>query len=91
MAYKYIIKEFASIAEFCDELTKLTRDELKSIIDDNQLNVKQEEYVWDILVKWVDQDPEERKDDLVVLLPSVRFGLMDSKYFIDNVTIASLL
>lgn len=87
VTYRYIIKEFTMIAETCDELMKLTTDEFKRIIEDNQLNVKHEEIVWDVMVKWVDEDPENRKNSLVTLMPKVRFGLMDSKYFIDNVTI----
>jgi len=86
-AYKYIIKEFMTIAEQGDELMKLRQEEFKQIIKDNQLNVKREEFVWDVLLKWVDKDPENRKNDLLFLLPKVRFGLMDSKYFIENVKI----
>lgn len=76
-----------TIAEQSNELMKLTRDEFRKIIDDNQLNVKREESVWDVLVKWVDVDSEKRRDDLAFLLAKVRFGLMDSKFFIENVTI----
>lgn len=76
-----------TIAEHGNELMKLTRNELRRIIDDNQLNVKREEYVWDVLMKWVDADHENRKNDLVFLLPKVRFGLMDPKFFIENVII----
>lgn len=86
-AYRYIIKEFMTIAEQGNELMKLTKEEFKKIIEDNQLNLKREECVWDVLLKWVDEDPENRKDDLVYLVPKVRFGLMDSKYFIENVII----
>jgi len=86
-AYKYIIKEFMNIAEQSDELMKLRQEEFREIIKDNQLNVKREECVWDVLLKWVDKNPEKRKNDLLFLLPKVRFGLMDSKYFIDNVMI----
>lgn len=86
-AYKYIIKEFTTIAEQSDELMKLRQEEFKQIIKNNQLNVKREECVWDVLLKWVDKDPEKRKKDLLFLLPKVRFGLMDSKYFIENVII----
>jgi len=74
-----------TIAEQGDELMKLRQEEFKQIIKDNQLNVKREECVWDVLLKWVDKDPENRKNDLLFLLPKVRFGLMDSKYFIKNV------
>lgn len=86
-AYNYITKEFMTIAEHGDELMKLRQDEFKQIIEDNQLNVKREEFVWDVLLKWVDKDPINRKRDMLFLLPKVRFGLMDSKYFIDNVMI----
>lgn len=88
-AYKYITKEFMAIAEQGDELMKLQKEEFKQIIEDNQLNVKREEFVWDVLLKWVDKDPMDRKNDMLLLLPKVRFGLMDSKYFIDNVMIVS--
>lgn len=90
-AYKYIVKEFMTIAEQGDELMKLRKEEFRLIIEENQLNVKREEYVWDVLLKWVDKDPENRKNDLLFLLPKVRFGLMDSKYFIENVIITLIV
>lgn len=86
-AYKYIVKEFTTIAEQSNELMQLRPEEFREIIEDNQLNVKQEEQVWDIILKWVDIDPENRKNDIVTLVSKVRFGLMDSKYFIENVYI----
>lgn len=76
-----------TIAEQGDELMKLRQEEFKLIIENNQLNVKREEFVWDVVLKWVDRDPERRKNDLLFLLPKIRFGLMDSKYFIENVMI----
>lgn len=66
---------------------KLKQRELEKIIRDEQLNVKYEEDVWDVLMKWVDKDPENRKDDIESLLPNIRFGLMDYDYFIYNVII----
>lgn len=70
-----------------DELMKLKHEEFRRIIEDNRLNVKCEECVWDVLLKWVVRDPENRKNDLAKLLPKVRFGLMESKYFIENVIV----
>lgn len=90
-AFKFIVREFTTIAEQGDELKKLKQEEFKKIIEDSRLNVKREETVWDILLKWVDGDPENRKHDLMFLFPKVRFGLMDSKYFIDNVIIHILV
>lgn len=86
-AYKYIVKEFMTITENSDELMKLELEELKLIIGDNQLNVKSEEFVWDVLLKWIDSDPENRIAQVVFLMPKVRFGLMDPNYFIENVSI----
>lgn len=76
-----------TIAEQGNELMKLRHEEFKLIIENNQLNVKREEFVWDVVLKWVDRDPERRKNDLLFLLPKIRFGLMDTKYFIENVMI----
>ncbi|VVC46024.1 BTB/Kelch-associated,BTB-kelch protein,BTB/POZ domain,Kelch-type beta propeller,Kelch repeat type [Cinara cedri] len=84
-AYKYIVKKFEAVAEEGNELMKLTRAEFKRLIEDNQLNVNREEYVWDVLVKWVDEDPKNRKNELVYLLPFVRFGLMAFRYFVEKV------
>lgn len=75
-----------TIAEQGDELMKLSKEEFKKIIEMNQLNVKREELVWDVIVKWIDYHPVREKADLLFLLPKVRFGLMDSKYFLENVS-----
>ncbi|XP_050439090.1 kelch-like protein 10 [Adelges cooleyi] len=85
VAYRYIIREFMNIAEQSDQLLILTHEEFGKIIEDSELNVKYEERVWDNVVKWVDKDPENRKDNIVHLLSKVRFGLMDSQYFLENV------
>lgn len=91
VAYKYIVKEFMTVAEQSDELMKLTKDEFKLIIQDNRLNIKCEEYVWEVLLKWVDHLPKYRKNDLASLLPYVRFGLMDSRYFIEKVSVIVII
>lgn len=90
-AYKYIAKEFMAVAERGNELMKLTQTEFKRIIGDSQLNVKREEDVWDVLLEWVNKEPKNRQNELVHLLPLVRFGLMDSKYFNDNVILLYII
>lgn len=67
---------------------KLKKEEFIRIIQDNQLNVKREECVWEILIKWIDVDPDNRTNDLAFLLPGIRFGLMNIKYFVDNVMLS---
>lgn len=76
-----------TIGEQGDQLVKLTSRDFSEILDDNKLNVKQEEYAWDFLLKWVDQDPKNRVNDIALMMPSIRFGLMDSKYFIETVRV----
>lgn len=63
-SYKYIVKNFMTIAKLSDELMKLRQDEFKQIIGDDQLNIKHEENVREIIVKWADKDPENRKDEI---------------------------
>lgn len=86
-AYNYIVKYFMVIAQEDDnELMKLSKEDFRRILKNDQLNVKREEFVWEVILKWVNHFPVRQKSDLVYLLPSVRFGLMESKYFIDNVS-----
>lgn len=87
MANKFITKYFMTIMEEGDELLKLEKEEFKTIIENNHLNVNREELVWDVILKWIDYHPERRKFDVVFLMPAVRFGLMDTRYFIDNVSL----
>lgn len=50
------------------------------ILSDDELNVKNEEVVFDAVVKWVDEDPPARKAFLLDLLKCIRLGTLSSDF-----------
>ncbi|SPP85554.1 blast:Kelch-like protein 10 [Drosophila guanche] len=55
------------------------------IISDDELNTREEDYVWKMCVKWIDRDPESRKKHVAHLMTGVRLGLMTPKCFMEEV------
>lgn len=51
-AWRYIMKNFAQIATQSEEILELPLEELKQIINDDELNVKSEEIVWEAILRW---------------------------------------
>lgn len=51
----------------------------------DELNVKSEEAVWECALRWVHHDPERRKQHIVTLMRSIRLGLLDTQFFLENV------
>lgn len=49
------------------------------IISDDELNTREEDHVWKLCIKWIDQDPENRKQHVARLMQGVRLGLMTPK------------
>ena len=70
-----------------NELLQLNVDELIELTASDDLNVKNEEIVFDTIVRWIDHDPEMRKDDIVPLLKSIRLGLLSTQFFVEKVKV----
>lgn len=83
--WRFILKNFPEIAEFSEELMQLPVEDLKEIIDGDSLNAKSEETVWDVVIKWIDYDPEHRKCHIVELLKCIRLGLLETEFFMEKV------
>jgi len=82
---KYIRHHFKRILQESTEFKDLLCDELEAILRDDELNVKNEEIVFDAVKIWVEAKVEERRVYLPRLLKCIRYGLMSHKYFINNV------
>lgn len=63
-----------------------TPDEMREIMGSNNLNVKSEEIVWETMLKWINQDPDRRKKHVVHLMANIRLGLLETQYFLENVS-----
>ncbi|UYV69015.1 KLHL10 [Cordylochernes scorpioides] len=84
-AYNYLMSNFVEVAQNSQELYKLTVGEMVDILSAEDLNVKNEEIVWETALKWIAKDPASRSRYIVALMRCVRLGLLDSQYFIEEV------
>ncbi|XP_030753239.1 kelch-like protein 10 isoform X2 [Sitophilus oryzae] len=83
--WKYIVRNFPLIAVQSREILNLSLKELEEIINSDDLNVKSEEVVWEVILKWIDYSTEERKGHIVELMKCIRLGLLDTQFFLERV------
>uniref|UniRef100_A0A336K738 Kelch-like protein diablo n=1 Tax=Culicoides sonorensis TaxID=179676 RepID=A0A336K738_CULSO len=81
----YVLRNFSKIAKESNEIIQLQFEEFKNIIDDEHLNVKDEETVWNCCLRWIDHDPTNRQIYVPQLLKAVRLGLLNTNFFIERV------
>lgn len=73
----FVLRNFETIALNNDEILKIDIEDFWTIINDDMLNVKNEEYVWKCCLRWIDFDPVKRKGHIAKLLSGVRLGLLN--------------
>lgn len=83
--WKYVMKNFVQIVSQSEELLKLSLEDFREIVNADELNVKSEETVWEAILKWINEDGENRKKNVVVLMKCVRLGLLDTQFFLERV------
>jgi hypothetical protein len=49
--------------------------------------VKNENIVWECVLRWIDHDTDNRKGHIVDLLKNIRLGLLDRNFLHENVSI----
>ncbi|XP_060116504.1 kelch-like protein 10 isoform X2 [Heteronotia binoei] len=84
-AYMFILHNFEEMVKASTEFLELSVNEFQDIIEKDELNVKQEDAVFEAILKWITHDPQNRKQHMAVLLPKVRLALMHAEYFMNNV------
>ncbi|XP_043910870.1 kelch-like protein 10 [Protopterus annectens] len=84
-AYNFILRNFEEMVEVSKDFLQLPASKLGEIIDNDELNAKKEEVVFEAIVKWIANDAHNRKKCMSVLLPKVRVALLDDDYFMSNV------
>ncbi|KAJ8309135.1 hypothetical protein KUTeg_014009 [Tegillarca granosa] len=78
-AREHIEKNFTEVCEY-DEFLTLSFDKISEIIVSDELNVEQEETVFEAIIRWVQDDENDRQKYLGDLLQHLRFGLLSIKY-----------
>lgn len=81
----YILRHFLQIIRNNDKLLEVSFENFYEIVNDDRLNVKAEEPVWEYCLRWIDYDSEHRKQHIVQLLLAIRLGLMGLEVSIDSV------
>ncbi|XP_039526395.1 kelch-like protein 10 [Pimephales promelas] len=90
-AKHYILQHFEEVLHVSEEFLELSLEQLEEIIDEDELNVKQEEVVFEAVLHWINHEPENRRQHIPVLLPKVRLGFVTSEYFLNNVKCNALV
>ncbi|CAG9561424.1 unnamed protein product [Danaus chrysippus] len=77
----YIRQHFARILKECNEFKLLSFEELEDILRDDELNVRNEELVFQAVKSWVEHDLDNRRKYISSLLSCIRYGHISYKYF----------
>lgn len=75
-AHTYILENFSNVVEY-DEFLELTLERLKQFISSDLIDVRNEEIVYEAVMRWVKFDVDERRSYLPELLNEVRLGVLD--------------
>ncbi|KAM3871717.1 kelch-like protein 10 [Diretmus argenteus] len=84
-AYLFILHHFEEMLGVSEQFVELSLQQLTDLIEEDELNVKQESTVFEAVLRWIAHVPQERNGHISVLLPKVRLALMTAGYFINNV------
>lgn len=82
---RFIRYKFRQVLSDSPEFLLLSFEELYDILQDDELNVRNEEVVFKAIRDWVENDSIKRKRHIYKLMNCVRFGLMSYGYFSEKV------
>ena len=81
------MRNFCTISQKSVEMLNLNVGEMVELLSADDLNAKNEEHVFETAIRWIDHDPENRKQNITELLKSVRLGLLTTQYFVEKVKV----
>ena len=81
ICWKFVTRKFKEIATCSEEFVQLELWEILEIIQDDRLNVVREDDVFDVVMKWVEFYPRNRKQYFKQLLEGVRFPYITEDCF----------
>ena len=82
----FMLKNFHELVSQGDIIRQIAFADIKEIISDDRLNMRSEEELFDSVMDWVSQKPNQRNVFIVALLKQVRLGLIEADYFVQKVT-----
>jgi kelch-like protein 10 len=79
-ARSYLMRHFVEVSQQSEELLELPVEELQAIIGADALNVRNENIVWECVLRWIDHDTDNRKGHIVDLQKIIRLGQLDRNF-----------
>ncbi|XP_009974660.2 kelch-like protein 10 [Tyto alba] len=84
-AQVFILHHFVEMTKVSTEFLDLSVNDLEHIIEKDELNVTQEDAVFEAILQWIAHDLRSRRQHIAVLLGKVRLALMQAEYLMNNV------
>jgi len=84
---RFIMEHFTDIATKSNELLMLSDEAMVEIISSDDLNVKNEEIVFESIIRWINHEPTMRRIHIAKLLRCIRLGLLSTQYFVETVKV----
>jgi len=84
IADKFAQSNFVDVMD-SEEFLLLPVSQLIDIISNDELNVQNEEQVYQAVMNWVRYNVNDRKDNLAQILQHIRFPLMNAKFLVSQV------
>ncbi|RUS86310.1 hypothetical protein EGW08_005895 [Elysia chlorotica] len=85
-ANNFILRKFQEVSATSQEFLNMHIDQLTEILDSDYLNVRNEEMVFDAVIRWIDHNPETRKQEIARLLNCIRLGIITTRTFIEKLS-----
>jgi kelch-like protein 10 len=87
-AKKFILDNFLAVCSVSHrevEFRRLDYRRIEELLYDDYLNARSEEFVFEVLIKWIQFDVDTRRRCLLDLLSTIRFGQMSYKFLTEQV------
>lgn len=80
---------FMEISTRSQEIVNLSLKDIYELLSDDLLNCRDEEHVFNVVVRWIDHDPLNRRSSMGKLLKAVRLGLLNTRVCIPTIYLFS--
>lgn len=78
VSFNYICQHFGAVVE-TDKFLQLNSQQLLSILNDNAVAVNYEEEIFNAIVRWIDGDTENRRNDFEKLMSAIQMSQISEK------------
>ncbi|CAF1155091.1 unnamed protein product [Adineta ricciae] len=85
VTYEYLMRNFIHMIKTNRTFLKLSIEQLLELLANDDLNVRNEENLFDACIQWIDHNTEQRKAFIAQLISNLRLGLVPSSFFLNQI------